>query len=148
MALTDRIQKDLVTAMKAKDEVRLSAIRAIKAALLKYKADQMKDPDEQAEIQVVNSLVKQRKDSIEQFGAAGRADLVAKEAAELAVLEEYLPQAATDEEIHAAIEAALAETPDATAKQMGVVMKAAQAKLSGRRVDGKLLSEQVRARLS
>jgi uncharacterized protein YqeY len=137
MALTDRIQKDLVTAMKAKDEVRLSAIRAIKAALLKYKADQMKDPDEQAEIQVVNSLVKQRKDSIEQFGAA-----------ELAVLEEYLPQAATDEEIHAAIEAALAETPDATAKQMGVVMKAAQAKLSGRRVDGKLLSEQVRARLS
>lgn len=148
MALSDRIQKDLVAAMKAKDEVRLSAIRAVKTALLKYKADQMKDADEQAEIQLVNGLVKQRKDSIEQFGAAGRTDLVEKEAAELKVLEEYLPQAATAEEIAAAIEAALAANPGATAKQMGVVMKAAQAGLAGRLVDGKALSEKVRARLS
>lgn len=147
MPLIDRIQKDLVAAMKAKDEVQLSAIRGIKTALLKYKADQMKEADEAAEQQIVNSLVKQRKDSIEQFGKAGRQDLVDKEAAELVVLEAYLPQPATDEEISAAIAEAIAENPGATIKQMGVVMKAAQAKLTGKRADGKALSDKVRASL-
>jgi hypothetical protein len=148
MPLAGRIQADLVAAMKARDEVKLSSVRAIKTALLKFKADQMKDPDEAAEQQIVNSLVKQRKDSIDQFGKAGRQDLVDKETAELAVLESYLPQPATEEEIESAIAAAIAENPGATAKQMGVVMKAAQAKLAGRRVDGKTLSEKVRERLS
>ncbi len=133
--------------MKAKDEVQLSAIRGIKTALMKYKADQMKEADEAAEQQIVNSLVKQRKDSIDQFGKAGRQDLVDKEAAELVVLEAYLPQPATDEEIAAAIAEAIAENPGATIKQMGVVMKAAQAKLTGKRADGKALSDKVRASL-
>jgi uncharacterized protein YqeY len=148
MPFIDRIQKDLVAAMKAKDEVQLSAIRGIKTALMKYKADQMKEADEAAEQQIVNSLVKQRKDSIDQFGKAGRQDLVDKEAAELVVLEAYLPQAATEEEIAAAIAEAIAENPGATIKQMGVVMKAAQAKLTGKRADGKALSDKVRASLS
>ncbi|MDX2181664.1 MAG: GatB/YqeY domain-containing protein [Bryobacteraceae bacterium] len=147
MSLASRIQADLVAAMKAKDEVKLSSIRAVKTALLKYKADQMKDADEAAEQQIVNSLVKQRKDSIDQFGKAGRQDLVDKETAELAVLESYLPQPATEEEIESAIASAIAENPGATAKQMGVVMKAAQAKLVGKRVDGKALSEKVRGKL-
>jgi len=147
MPLAERIQADLVAAMKAKDEVRLSSIRAVKTAMLKYKADQMKEPDEAAEQQIVNSLVKQRKDSIDQFGKAGRQDLVDKETAELAVLESYLPQPATEEEIDAALAAAIAENPGATAKQMGVVMKSAQAKLAGKRVDGKALSEKVRGKL-
>jgi hypothetical protein len=147
MSLADRIQADLVAAMKAKDEVKLSSIRAIKTALLKYKADQMKEADEAAERQIVNSLVKQRKDSIDQFGKAGRQDLVDKETAELAVLESYLPQPATEEEIESAIASAIAENPGATAKQMGVVMKAAQGKLVGKRVDGKSLSEKVRGKL-
>jgi hypothetical protein len=147
MSLADRIQADLVAAMKAKDEVKLSSIRAIKTALLKYKADQMKEADEAAEQQIVNSLVKQRKDSIDQFGKAGRQDLVDKETAELAVLESYLPQPATEEEIESAIASAIAENPGATAKQMGVVMKAAQGKLVGKRVDGKSLSEKVRGKL-
>lgn len=148
MALIDRIQADLVAAMKTKDEVRLSAIRMLKTALLKYKADSMKDADEAAEMQILNSLVKQRKDSIEQFSKAGRADLAAKETAELAVLDAYMPQAATAEEIAAAITSAVAANPGATIKQMGVVMKAAQAGLAGKRVDGKALSDQVRAALS
>ena len=147
MALIDRIQADLVAAMKTKDEVRLSAIRMLKTALLKYKADSMKEADDAAEMQILNSLVKQRKDSIDQFGKAGREDLVAKEAAELAVLEAYMPQAATPQEIAAAIASAIGANPGATIKQMGVVMKAAQAALAGKRVDGKALSDQVRAAL-
>ncbi len=148
MSLLDRIQKDLVEAMKAKAELRLSAIRMIKTALLKYKADQMKDADEAAEIQIVTSLVKQRKDSIEQFRHAGREELAAKEEAEMAILESYLPAAASAEEIDAAIAGALAETGATSAKQMGLVMKAVQAKLAGKRIDGKALSDTVRARLS
>ena len=148
MSLLDRIQKDLVEAMKAKAELRLSAIRMIKTALLKYKADQMKDADEAAEIQIVTSLVKQRKDSIEQFRNAGREELAVKEEQEMAILESYLPAAPSAEEIEAAIAAALAETGATSAKQMGLVMKAVQAKLAGKRVDGKALSDAVRSRLT
>jgi uncharacterized protein len=148
MPLLDRIQKDLVDAMKAKDELRLSAVRMIKTALLKYKADSMKEADEAAEIQILKSLAKQRNDSIEMFRKGGREELAVKEEAELAIIQSYLPQAPTDEEIEAAIAAAISETGVNSIKQMGVVMKATQAKLAGKTVDGKALSEKVRSKLS
>lgn len=148
MALIDRLQKDLIEAMKAKDEVRLSAIRMMKTVAMKYKADNMKELDEAAEMQLLNSLAKQRKDSIDMFRTGGRMELVAKEEAELKVVESYMPQAATDDEVAAAIDAALAASPGATAKQMGVIIKSAQAALTGKRVDGKALSERVRAKLT
>jgi uncharacterized protein YqeY len=148
MALLDRVQKDMVEAMKAKDEARLGAIRMLKAALMKYKVDAMKDLDEAAEMQVLNSLLKQRREAAEMFRKGGREDLAAKEEAETKVIEGYMPASATEEEIAAAIEAAITETGVTSLKQMGVVMKATQAKLTGKRVDGKALSDKVRARLS
>lgn len=148
MALLDQLQKDIVTAMKAKDEARLSAIRMIKSALMKAKADSTKPLDEAAEMRLLNSLIKQRKDAAEMFRSGGRIDQAEKEEAELRIIESYMPALATEEEVAAAIEAALSETGATTAKQMGLVMKAAQAKLAGKRVDGKTLSEKVKARLS
>lgn len=148
MSLIAQLQTDLVAAMKSKNELKLSVVRMIKTALTKYKADHMKDPDEIIEQQILNSLVKQRRDSIEMFRKGDREELAKKEEQELVILESYLPQPATAEEISQAISEAIAENPDATQKQMGVIMKAAQAKLSGKRVDGKALSEQVRAKLA
>src|SRR6266404_1977528 len=148
MPLLERIQKDLVGAMKAKDEARLSAIRMIKTALKKVEVDSMKPLDEAAEMQVLNSLIKQRTESAEMFRKGGRIELAEKEEVERTLIESYMPAPATPEEIEAAIATALAETGVTSAKQMGVVMKAAQAKLSGKRVDGKALSEKVRARLA
>jgi uncharacterized protein YqeY len=148
MALLERLQKDLVDAMKAKDEARLSALRMVKAALMKYKVDSRKDLDEAAEMQVLKGLIKQRTDAAEMFRKGGREDQAAKEDAERALIETYMPAAATEAEIEAAIEEALAETGAASAKQMGAVIKAAQARLAGKRVDGKALSEKVRARLA
>ena len=147
MALIDRLQKDLVEAMKGKDEARLSAIRMVKAALMKEKVDSMKALDEAAEMKVLNSIIKQRREAGEMFRKGGRPEQADKEEAELKLVESYMPAGATDEEIEAAIAAALAETGITSAKQMGVVMKAAQAKLVGKRVDGKALSEKVRGRL-
>ena len=147
MPLNDRIQKDLVEAMKAKDELRLSAIRMIKTALMKYKADQMKEADETAEQQILNSLVKQRNDSIDMFRKGGREELAQKEEQEKAIIESYLPAPASEAEIDEAIAAAIAETGATSAKQMGAVMKSAQAKLAGKRIDGRALSEKVKARL-
>jgi len=148
MPLLERIQKDLVSAMKSKDEARLSAIRMIKTALKKVEVDSMKPLDEAGEIQALNSLIKQRTESAEMFRKGGRRELAEKEEAERALIESYMPAPASPEEIDAAITAALAETQATSAKQMGVVMKATQAKLSGKRVDGKALSEKVRARLA
>jgi len=148
MPLLERIQKDLVSAMKSKDEARLSAIRMIKTALKKVEVDSMKPLDEAAEMQVLNSLIKQRTESAEMFRKGGRVELAEKEEAERALIESYMPAPASPEEIDDAIAAALAETQATSAKQMGMVMKAAQAKLSGKRVDGKALSEKVRARLA
>ena len=148
MPLLERIQKDLVSAMKSKDEARLSAIRMIKTALKKVEVDSMKPLDEAAEMQVLNSLIKQRTESAEMFRTGGRVEMAEKEEAERALIESYMPAPASPEEIDAAIAAALAETQVTSAKQMGVVMKAAQAKLTGKRVDGKALSEKVRARLA
>jgi len=148
MALLDRIQSDMVAAMKAKDEARLSAVRMIKAALKKHEVDAMKPLDESTELQVLTTLIKQRRDAADMFRKGNRPELADKEEAELNLIESYMPAAPSGEEIDRAISAAMAETGVTSLKQMGVVMKAAQAKLAGKRVDGKALSERVRARLS
>jgi len=147
MPLLDRVQKDMAVAMKARDEARLGTLRMMKSALKKHEVDAMKPLDEAAEMQVLKSLVKQRIDAAEMFRKGGREELAAKEDSERKLIESYLPAAAGDEEIDAAIAAALAETGVTTLKQMGVVMKATQAKLAGKTVDGKALSEKVRSRL-
>ena len=144
----DRVQKDMVEAMKAKDEGRLSAIRMLKSALMKHKVDSMKELDETSEMQIMNQLLKQRRESADIFRKGGRPELAEKEEAEIEILEGYMPASATEEEIEAAIAAAIAETGVTALKQMGVVMKATQAKLVGKRVDGKALSEKVRSKLS
>ena len=148
MSLLDQVQKDLVAAMKAKDEFRLSAVRMIKAALMKYKVDSMKPLDEAAELQLLKTLAKQRVEAAEAFRNGGRPDSAEKEEAELRLIESYMPAAPSDEEMDAAVQKALAETGITSLKQMGVVMKAAQASLAGKRIDGKLLSEKVRAKLA
>ncbi len=148
MSLLDRIQTDLVDAMKRREEARLSAIRMIKTALKKHEIDAMKPLDEATEMQVLNTLVKQRRDSIDMFRKGNRPELAEKEEQELKLVESYLPAAPTDSEVDAAIQAAMAETGATSAKQMGLVMKAANAHLAGKRVDGKALSDKVRSRLS
>jgi len=148
MSLLEQVQKDMTAAMKAKAEQRLNALRMIKAALKKHEVDTMKPLEEAAELSVLKTLVKQRQEAAEMFRKAGRTELAEKEEAELKLIESYMPAAPTEEEMEAAVEAAIAETGASTAKQMGAVMKAAQAKLAGKRVDGKALSEKVRSRLS
>jgi len=148
MPLLDQIQKDMVAAMKAGDQPRLDAVRMIKTALKKHEVDSMKPLDEQTEIQILNTLIKQRRESADMFRKGNRAELAEREEAELKLIESYMPAAPTDAEIDAAISAAMSETGVTALKQMGVVMKAAQAKLAGKRVDGKALSERVRAKLS
>src|ERR1700740_2846027 len=141
MPLLDQIQKDMVSAMKAREEARLGALRMIKNALEKHQTDSMKPLDAQTELQVLNMLVKQRRESADMFRKGNRPELADKEEAELKLIESYMPSAPTEAELDAAIAAALAETENASLKQMGVVMKAAQAKLAGKRVDGKALSD-------
>ena len=147
MPLLDQVQKDLVAAMKARDEARLSSLRMMKAALKKHEVDAMKPLEEPAEMQILKSLVKQRTEAADMFRGAGREELAAKEEAERKLIESYLPAGASEAEIEAAIQAALAETGVTSIKQMGIVMKATQAKLAGKTVDGKALSEKVRSRL-
>ncbi|MGB9458588.1 MAG: GatB/YqeY domain-containing protein [Bryobacteraceae bacterium] len=147
MPLIDQVQQDMVAAMKARQEARLSALRMIKAALMKLKVDSPKPLDEAAEMSVLKSLIKQRIDAADAFRKAGRAEQAEKEEAERRLIETYLPPGATEAEIEAAIAAALSETGVTSLKQMGVVMKAAQAKLQGKTVDGKSLSDKVRAKL-
>ena len=148
MALLERIQTDMVAAMRAKEEMKLNAIRMIKAALKKHEVDSMKPLDEATEMQILGTLIKQRREAAEMFRKGDRAELADKEEAELKIVESYLPSAPTEAEIDAAIAEAMAETGATSAKQMGVVMKAAHAKLAGKRVDGKALSEKVRGKLS
>ena len=148
MALIDQVQQDMVAAMKNRDEARLGALRMVKAALMKQKVDSPKPLDEAAEMQVLKSLIKQRTEAAEMFRKGGREEQAVKEEAERTLIESYLPAAASDEEIEAAIAAAMTETGVTSLKQMGVVMKATQAKLTGKTVDGKALSDKVRAKLS
>ena len=137
----------MVEAMKARDEARLSSLRMMKAALKKHEVDAMKPLDDVAEMQILKSLVKQRTEAAEAFRKAGREESAAKEEAERQLIESYLPAGATEAEIETAINEALSETGVTSLKQMGVVMKATQAKLKGKTVDGKALSEKVRSRL-
>jgi len=148
MPILDQLQKDLVAAMKAKEEARLSAIRMIKTALQKATADSPKPLDDNAEQQILKILVKQRIDAAEMFRKAGREEQALKEEAERKIVESYLSAAASEEEMLAAVESAIAETGATTAKQMGLVMKAVQAKLAGKTIDGKFISERVKARLT
>ena len=147
MALIDQLQKDLLVLMKAKDESRLSAVRMLKAALMKAKVDSPAPLDEAAEMKVLNSLVKQRQDAADMYRKGGRPEQAEKEEEERRVIESYMPAAATESELDNAIAEALAETGATTSKQMGLVMNAVKAKLSGKRVDGKVLSGKVKEKL-
>jgi uncharacterized protein YqeY len=147
VALADQIQKDLIEAMKARDELRASVLRMMKTALKLKEVEKTRPLDDAESTQVLQTLVKQRRESIEQFRQGGRDDLADTEAREIAVLETYLPAAATETEMKAAIEAAIAETGANSPKQMGLVIKAARSRLEGKAIDGKLLSERVRQRL-
>jgi uncharacterized protein len=148
MSLSETIQKDIVTAMKAKDEMKLSVLRMVKAAFQLKEVDKMRKLDEQESIQLLQTLVKQRKESIDQFGKGGRQDLVHKEQKELVLLEAYLPAGASQAEMDAAVTKAIGETGANSIKQMGAVVKAAKTALEGKTVDGKALSDLVRERLS
>jgi uncharacterized protein YqeY len=148
MSLEHTLGADIVTAMKAKDPVRLTALRMLKTALTNKSIEKGRALEQAEELQVVSTLVKQRKDSIEQFTKGGRQDLADKEQAEIAVLNAYLPAAASDDEIAAAVAAAVTETGATSAKDIGKVMKAAMAALTGKTVDGKKVNEAVRARLA
>ena len=147
MKLSDRVNTEITSAMKAKDQARLSALRMLKAAIMNKSVEKGRDLDDGEVLQVVASLVKQRRDSIDQFAKAGRTDLVEKETAEIAVLEQYQPPAATPSEIDAAVAAAIAETGAASQKDIGKVMKAVIPKLSGKTADGKTINEAVRRKL-
>ncbi len=148
MSLIERIQKDLTGAMKSKDELRLSVLRMVKSALKNKQVEKIRPLEEAESLAVLQTLVKQRKESIEQFARGGRKDLADKESREIAIIESYLPAAAGAAEMDQAIEAAIAETGANSPKQMGAVIKAARARLEGKTVDGKLLSDRVRDRLS
>jgi len=147
MSLNDKVAADITAAMKAKDAARLSALRMLKAAIMNKGVEKGRDLDDAEILQVVSSLVKQRRDSIEQFSKAGRTDLVEKETGEVAVLEAYLPPAATSEQIDAAVAEAIAETGASSAKDMGKAMKAVMPKLAGKNADGKAVNEAVRRKL-
>lgn len=147
MLLRDQINADIAVAMKAKDPARLSALRMLKAGIMNKGIEKAHDLDDAEVMQVVSTLVKQRRDSIEQFSRAGRTDLVDKETAEIAVLEHYLPPAATAAEIDAAVADAIAETGAASVKDMGKVMKAVMPRLAGKQADGRAVNEAVRRKL-
>ena len=148
MSLEQKLTGDIGTAMKAKDATRLTALRMLKTALMNKSIEKGRALEGTEEMQVVSSLVKQRRDSIEQFNAGGRADLAAKEEAEIAVLEAYLPPAVSAEELDAAVTKAITDTGASGAKDMGKVMKAVMAALSGKTVDGKKVNELVRTKLT
>ena len=147
MTLNEKVAADITAAMKARDAGRLSALRMLKAAIMNKGVEKGRDLDDAEVLQVVSSLVKQRRDSIEQFQKGGRTDLVEKETAEVAVLEQYLPPAVSAEEIEAVVTAAVAETGATTPKDMGKVMKAVMPKLAGRNADGRAVNEAVRRKL-
>lgn len=148
MGYIERIQNDLTAAMKEKDELRLSVLRMMKSALKNKEIEKMRPLDDMESLQILQTLVKQRRESIDQFTRGGRKDLAEKEAKEIAIIEDYLPAAPSDDEIHRAVEAAISEAGADSLKQMGAVIKAARARLEGKAVDGKVLSDRVRERLT
>jgi len=148
MGYIERIQEDLTAAMKEKNELRLSVLRMVKAALKNKEIEKMRPLEDLESLQVLQTLVKQRRESVEQFIHGGRRDLADKESQEIKIIEEYLPAAPTDEEIHHAVENAIDDVGADSLKQMGAVIKAARALLEGKAIDGKVLSDRVRERLS
>ena len=148
MAFIDKIGADLIAAMRNKDQVRLGTLRMAKAALMNREVERGQALDDAESLQVMASLIKQRRDSIEQFKNGGREDLAAKEQAEIAVLETYLPPALDPAQIEALVETTIAETGATSPKDMGRVMKAVMARLGAAPVDGKVVSDLVKRRLS
>jgi len=148
MTLTERVQKDMVDAMRHKEELRLSTLRMMKSALQMKRIDKRADLDEKEELQVFSTMIKQRKDSVEQFNKGGRPELAAKEASEIAIIEAYMPKAIGEDEIVATVRAVIAEMGTPTMKDMGAVMKNVMAKFGGARVDGKIVSEAVKKQLA
>jgi uncharacterized protein YqeY len=146
--LVDRLAAEIQAAMRSREQITLDALRMLKTALTMKSVEKGRDLDDAESVQVVGALVKQRRDSVEQFTKAGRQELADKEAAEILVLQRYLPVAATPEEIAAAVEAAIEETGAASLKEMGRVMKAAMPRLAGKHADGKAVNEAVRRKLS
>lgn len=148
MTLAEKVQKDLIAAMKARGELRLSVLRMCKTALHNRRVEKGSDLDQAESLAVVKSLIKQRRQSVEEFQQVNRADRAAQEEKEITILESYLPAAVSEDELRTAIEAAVAETGAASPKEMGKVMKAVMGRLAGQNVDGKHVSELVRARLA
>jgi uncharacterized protein len=150
MSISEKVQKDMTEAMRARDERRLSALRMVKAALKNREIEKRGKLEDSEEMQVLNSLIKQRKDSVEQFTKGGRQELADKEAAEIKLIESYLPQAVPEAEIEAIVRAKVAEIGTPTLKDMGAVMKAVMThfQTAGARVDGKLVSEMVKRQLT
>jgi uncharacterized protein YqeY len=150
MSLIEQIQKDITAAMKAREEQRLSTLRMVKTALKNREIDKMAPLDDKEAQQVLSTLIKQRKESVEQFTKGGRQEMADKEAAEITLIEAYMPKAAGEDQIVAGVKAAIAEMGSPTMKEMGAVMKNAMARFAaaGLRVDGKLVSEAVKRELS
>jgi uncharacterized protein YqeY len=148
MSLSEQIVADLTSAMKAQDAGRTSTLRMVKAAMMNRKIEKGSELDDDEMQKLLRSLVKQRRDSIEQYEKAGRQELVDKEKAEIVVIETYLPQAASQEEIEQVVTAVIRETGATSIKDMGKVMKAAQGALAGKNADGRVVSEVVRAKLA
>ena len=148
MSISEQVQKDMVEAMKARDERRLSTLRMMKSALKNKEIDKRAALDDREALQVLGTLIKQRKDSIEQFTKGGRQDLADKEVAEIMLIETYMPKAIGEEEIAATVRAVIAEMGSPTIKDMGAVMKNVMAKFAGARVDGKVVSDTVKKELS
>ena len=148
MTLTDRLTQDIAEATKSREPLRLSALRMAKAALMNASVSKGRDLEEGESQQVLASMIKQRRDSIDQFRAAGRTDLVERETAEIAVLEKYAPPAASTDDLDRAVTAAISETGATSPKDMGRVMKAVMAALAGKTVDGKAVNELVRKKLA
>ena len=148
MSLKEKILADLTVAMKAKEPVRTSTLRMLKAAMVNRRIEKGAELDDDEVLKLLNSQVKQRRDSIEQYLKGARHDLAAKETAEIVVIESYLPQAASADEIERAVAAAVAETGATSMKEMGAVMKATMANLAGKNPDGRAVSEAVKAKLA
>ncbi len=148
MSITDQVTKDMIAAMKSREELKLSTLRMMKSALKNKEIDQRAPLDDKEALQVLSTMIKQRKDSIEQFTKGGRQELADKEASEITIIEAYMPKAIGEAEIVAAVRATIAEMGSPTMKDMGTVMKNTMAKLAGARVDGKVVSEAVKKELA
>jgi uncharacterized protein YqeY len=147
MSISDQVTKDMIAAMKSREELKLSTLRMMKSALKNKEIEKRSSLDDKEALQVLSTMIKQRKDSIEQFTKGGRQELADKEASEITIIEAYMPKAIGEAEIVAAVRATIAEMGSPTMKEMGTVMKNTMAKLAGARVDGKVVSEAVKKEL-